>query len=938
MIDEIMLSQTKEAAQEEHSSNTEKKTEPTDSVSFTRYTKKNGNLTKKISLTESGKVIKDSSDCWLADGTAERITISFERLPEFLGNIEQNQAVGWGVNSATVTNIVSQKKIGRSVGCQTRTKENFSYPLGKRGVILLDSDSGEDPYYIITAIGAFFPELLHAAKVIKPSVSAFLFRKSTGEELSGKNNAHIYLYALDAADIPRFGKVLHKRLILSGHARVEFSRDGKVLIRTLVDQFVYSPERLDFAALAILVGDLEQRLPEIRYIPGGSLDTSKLQELSNIEEIQYEKILRDLKRGAAKEAGAIREKYEVEEGRKVAEKLCISYSAAQKIIHNRLKGILSGDELLQFDDGRTPSVREAIRNSADYDGATMPDHAEPEYGGGRNKAIFYANLDTGFPLIHSLAHGGRVYILRKDFDDLKAQFQTKGEDLRDWAKHVADADVTNEQSEELVNIVHELTDISLKTLRKSLKDALNQKDNQIDESEYKTPEFAHLNLAYGCVLAGGKTVIIEECYDEDSGSWVAKLHNPRELGVYLQNQRIPSGNDSIPIFPLWMDYPLRNTFDNIVFKPDPTIFRSGPRIIQQGGTYNIWQGYTKTPIQGDCSLILDHIREVWCSNYLDMYDYVLNWLAYMFQHPDRQGETALVLRSGQGTGKNIIAEAIARLFGIHALIATRKDDFLGRFNSILGQAVFVYVNEAVWAGDKEKQGTLKALITDRFLTIEKKYLDSFKFRNCTHLLFASNESYVAPADIGDRRFVYPKVSDHRVGDKEYFKALVNQIDGEGLSAFLYEMLNRDIDGLDLSKFPENQSDQRTTDQMMTMPIHLKFMHHLLDDEFFEMFLSDHTFFDPPDFLKPAPWQEQRWTISKETFHRMYVFFCHKMKYQHPEIKDVLIRKIVGDIPGMISMTKPTINKKRVNCLEFPPLSKARELFVSRTKIALKWED
>ena len=909
-------------------------------VSLTLYTKENGNLTKTISLDDSGHVVKNSSECWMANGTAETITMPFAELPAFFNTVKQNQAVGWGTHFGRLSKIVSQKQmqVNAQPDCITRSKSNFSYPEGKAGVLLLDNDSGMDNLQIISVIESIVPGFDKAAKIIKPSVSAELIRKSTGEALPGKNNAHIYVLVKNAADIPRFGKVLHKRLIFAGYGRVEFSKDGKILIRTLVDQFVHSPERLDFAAPPILIGDLEQRLPEIQYLPGDALDSSMLLDLNEVELIQYEKIVRDLRKGAEKEAHKIHEKYISEEGKKIAKTQNISIDSARQIVRDRTNNILSGDDVLTFDDGVSATVREILKDLLKFNFKTMPYPVGHEYGGERNKAILYANIDTGTPIVHSFKHGGQIFRLLYDFHDLKAMFERKGANLENWAALIANGHVSDEQSEELINIVHKQKEIGLKTLRKSLKDALTtrNKSDQLFTSEYQTSEHAYLNLQYGCALIGGKAVVLEESYDEEVSSWVLKLHNPRELGVYLSNERIPKkdGEGTEPIFPVWLNSPDRNTYENIVFRPDPKIYRSGPRIIQQRRTYNLWQGFSVAPIKGNCALVLDHIKCIWCSDDEEMFSYVLDWLANMFQHPYRQGKTAIVLRSGQGAGKNIIAEdVIGTLFGTHALIATRKEDFLGKFNSLLGQSVFVYANEAVWAGEKEKQGTLKALITDRYLTVEKKYLDSFKFRNCTHILFASNDSYVAPADIGDRRFVYPNVSNHREGDSAYFTELGKQINDGGCSAFLYEMLNRDLTGVDLTKLPKKQGAQRTIDFLQTMPPHVVFLYDLLSDEYFEAYLNEVAFIDQLGKTTSNLWDEGGWRVSKELFHQMYLIFCKKNHKSYPEVKAVLIKKIRADIPGILSDTKSSDGENRVNCLKFLPFSEARDLFEKKTKLA-----
>jgi hypothetical protein len=82
---------------------------------------------------------------------------------------------------------------------------------------------------------------------------------------------------------------------------------------------------------------------------------------------------------------------------------------------------------------------------------------------------------------------------------------------------------------------------------------------------------------------------------------------------------------------------------------------------------------------------------------------------------------------------------------------------------------------AYWPGDKSAEGTLKRLITEPRLFIERKGIDGFEVENCIHLVMASNDEWVVPASIDERRFVVSRVSDHRRGDAAYFAELVKEL-------------------------------------------------------------------------------------------------------------------------------------------------------------------
>ena len=160
----------------------------------------------------------------------------------------------------------------------------------------------------------------------------------------------------------------------------------------------------------------------------------------------------------------------------------------------------------------------------------------------------------------------------------------------------------------------------------------------------------------------------------------------------------------------------------------------------------------------------------------------------MFQVPGELGHTALVLHSGEGTGKNIIVDILVAAFGDHAFVAGKSNDLVGRFNDHLGKAVLVFANEAALGGDKQQEGALKQLITDEKIAVERKYIPTYHTKNCVHVIIASNSDWVAPMGMDDRRFVVLDVSEQKKGDWEYFQGLAEQIKNGGDRAFIHYLL------------------------------------------------------------------------------------------------------------------------------------------------------
>ena len=66
--------------------------------------------------------------------------------------------------------------------------------------------------------------------------------------------------------------------------------------------------------------------------------------------------------------------------------------------------------------------------------------------------------------------------------------------------------------------------------------------------------------------------------------------------------------------------------------------------------------------------------------------------------------------------------------------------------------MLLQADEAYWAGAKSSEGALKDLLTNDTITIERKGVDAYTAPNYTRVLFTSNDDFVVPASLDERRF------------------------------------------------------------------------------------------------------------------------------------------------------------------------------------------
>jgi hypothetical protein len=246
------------------------------------------------------------------------------------------------------------------------------------------------------------------------------------------------------------------------------------------------------------------------------------------------------------------------------------------------------------------------------------------------------------------------------------------------------------------------------------------------------------------------------------------------------------GGDNVlgPVGKWWLECRDRRQFNQVVFDP--------ARGREFDGNLNLWRGFGVEPVEGDWSLMRQHIEEVLAAGDPETAAYILRWSAWAVQNPEKRAEVVLGFRGGQGTGKGTFARAMCDLFGQHSLHLSSMDQMVGRFNVHFRDCALLFADEAIAPNDKSAVGRLKHLVTEPTLMIEPKGVDREAVPNRLKILMASNDAWMVPADADDRRFVVLDVSPCRCGDSTWFKALHAQMHDRGLAAMLHDLRNMDL--------------------------------------------------------------------------------------------------------------------------------------------------
>lgn len=286
-----------------------------------------------------------------------------------------------------------------------------------------------------------------------------------------------------------------------------------------------------------------------------------------------------------------------------------------------------------------------------------------------------------------------------------------------------------------------------------------------------------MNQRFAIIGVGHQIKILDEADPND-----IKLLSRPDFALQTANMASPDKAPSAAS--LWQKSPQRREYTGLVFSPG----RDKP------GYYNLWRGFSVDPQPGDCSRFWDLLQHAICAGVPALYDYVRSYCAHLVQRPWERPEVALILRGGQGTGKNTFVDTLGALVSRHFRQVNSTDQLTGRFNGHMKGVLLLHANEASWGGNKSERGKLKAMVTDATLPIEMKGHDIIDVDNYLRLIVSSNEDWPVPIDMDDRRFLVLDVSPTYQQNQVFFADLHRQMDNGGRAALMHDLMAVNLTG------------------------------------------------------------------------------------------------------------------------------------------------
>jgi Family of unknown function (DUF5906) len=300
-------------------------------------------------------------------------------------------------------------------------------------------------------------------------------------------------------------------------------------------------------------------------------------------------------------------------------------------------------------------------------------------------------------------------------------------------------------------------------------------------------EIADLNKQHA-VLLGGSGGILREVSRADGFRGVDVI-SQAQFRLNEAPRQLLVGSRTVAAADLWLKSLDRRQYEGLCFVPGA----DGPQ-----SYYNLWKGFAVEPdAKASCQRLLDHLKENVCSGSEDLYTWLVAWFAALVQRPREKYGTAVALIGPQGTGKTLPGQSFGRLFGPHYHLVADPRFVVGRFNSHLAGTLLLQADEGFWAGDRTAEGKLKDLITGARHQIEFKGREPITVDNYVRLLVTSNQEWVVPAAMDQRRFAVLDVSSARANDHDYFAQIIAELEAGGYGALLHHLQTRDLTGINL---------------------------------------------------------------------------------------------------------------------------------------------
>jgi hypothetical protein len=377
-----------------------------------------GNASKRLVPDVAGKPIRDPEHrLGISTGRVEHVQLAgLAGLADLLQHVSPKQALVHGVpigsTPGDLFKLVVAEKFTDGPGTIARTKACIQYPPGPH-LLMLDRDPEPEAEPIPTAadvlcrMAGVLPAFADVGWLATSSTSSAIRDKQTQEWLKPPDGWHIYLLA--TGNVERFRDLLKVRLWLAGHGFCKLATQNQqtgvcaMLERALVDLTVFSPERLDYVAGALIdkSAPFYQDRPGPEIHAGCVLDLDACSDVTDEERTQYAALVAEAKERLTPER-RVRVRAHIATAAPALPDAAVEHEITARL-DRAAHGVLAPGHLLYFVQGlRLTAEALSGPEGKKLDGKRLADPQEPTYRQGDDAVLHWRRGDWR---IVSWAHG-----------------------------------------------------------------------------------------------------------------------------------------------------------------------------------------------------------------------------------------------------------------------------------------------------------------------------------------------------------------------------------------------------------------------------------------------------------------------------------------------------------------------------------------------------
>jgi len=343
-------------------------------------------------------------------------------------------------------------------------------------------------------------------------------------------------------------------------------------------------------------------------------------------------------------------------------------------------------------------------------------------------------------------------------------------------------------------------------------------------------------------------------------------------------------NTLMPIIPLWLNDRQRRSYNRCVFQPNLSKVRDNE--------YNKFRGFRVARIPSVSSprvkLAVERFTDLVKNLTTERFEFVLKYLADIFQNPGSKPGVCILLSGEQGIGKDTLSYVLGKMLGRDLYFECKDPDhqLFGEFTSHLETPILINLPELKGATTKANAEKFKAMITCETTEVNRKHQAPYNVDSYYRIIASFNEHEPCPVLIesGDRRFVLCYANNLHKGDTEYWNEIYSLFNDDECQRGIYDFLM----AMDLTEFSPRavvKTDAELDIMEINKPTENKFV----------------------EYVAEKYQEDDEVVMTVEEAYDLYKFFCNESRIV-PRFKPEFSRRLSPFIGrGLISSSQNRIN-------------------------------